>query len=112
HAHPIGADAARIEELATAAPSRAAPDGGVAQVLGVDRLDYSKGLQQRLSAVERLFETHPVHRGRVSFTQILVPSREHVVEYEQLKRDIDETVGRINGKFSEPGWTPISYMVR
>ncbi|MBI4503320.1 MAG: bifunctional alpha,alpha-trehalose-phosphate synthase (UDP-forming)/trehalose-phosphatase [Gemmatimonadetes bacterium] len=114
-AHPIGVDVAHIEALASAAPPRpdvTEPGDGVAQVLGVDRLDYSKGLHQRLLSIERLFELHPMHRGRVTFTQILVPSRERVKEYEQLKRDIDETIGRVNGKFSEGGWTPIRYMVR
>jgi trehalose 6-phosphate synthase/phosphatase len=110
-AHPIGIDAATMAALAAEAPPS---DGGerVRRVLGVDRLDYTKGINERLRAVERLFEAFPVHRRRVVFTQVLVPSRARVAEYGELKREIDETVGRINGRFSEPGWTPIRYLVR
>jgi trehalose 6-phosphate synthase/phosphatase len=78
----------------------------------VDRLDYTKGIHLRLLAMERLFERHPGYRRRVSFTQVLVPSRERVGDYAELKREIDETVGRINGRFSEHGWSPIRYLVR
>ncbi len=113
-AHPIGIDVGTIEELAgecpEAEPAVAADDP--ATVLGVDRLDYSKGIHERLLAIERLFERYPEHRRRVVFTQVLVPSRWHVDEYRALKRQIDETVGRINGRFSDGRWTPIRYLVR
>jgi trehalose 6-phosphate synthase/phosphatase len=112
-AHSVGIDAAALAALAGgggAAP--AARDGGrVAEILGVDRLDYTKGIHERLLAVERLLEGYPAYRRRVVFTQLLVPSRERVAEYGQLKREIDETVGRINGRFAEPGWSPIRYLV-
>jgi len=98
--HPISIDVAEIERLA----ARAAP--------GVDRLDYTKGIHERLLAIERLLERHPGLRRRIAFTQVLVPSRERVAEYGELKREIDETVGRINGRFSERGWSPIRYLVR
>jgi trehalose 6-phosphate synthase/phosphatase len=110
--HPISVDVAHIEGLARghAPPPR---DGErVAEVLGVDRLDYTKGLYERLLAVERFFERYGSYHHRVRFTQLLVPSRERVAEYSQLKRQIDETVGRINGRFSEGGWVPIRYLVR
>ncbi len=112
-AHPIGVDAAQLEQLAdrSAKPS-ALGRPRVAEVLGVDRLDYTKGVHERLLAVERLFEHHPEYRGRVVFTQLLVPSRERIAEYGDLKREIDETVGRVNGRFSEHGWSPIRYLVR
>jgi trehalose 6-phosphate synthase/phosphatase len=112
-AHPIGIDAALMEEMARQALAdepRAIED--LRMILGVDRLDYTKGLPGRLLAVERLFERHPEHRGRVAFTQIAVPSRERVPEYGALKREIDEHVGRINGRFAEPGWHPIRYLSR
>jgi trehalose 6-phosphate synthase/phosphatase len=110
-AHPLGVDTRRIDQWAREA-SRPAASEDVAHVLGVDRLDYSKGINERVLAVERLFEKHPEHRGRVTFTQVMVPSRERVAEYSLMKREIDETIGRVNGRFSEPGWTPIRYMVR
>jgi trehalose 6-phosphate synthase/phosphatase len=107
-AHAIGIDADRMEALAT----RAEPEEEVALVVGIDRLDYTKGVHERLLAVERFFDRYPAFRRRVSFTQLLVPSRERVAEYQALKREIDETVGRINGRFSEAGWAPIRYMTR
>jgi trehalose 6-phosphate synthase/phosphatase len=113
-AHAIGIDAARLERLTAGAKSAVPPEapGRPAEILGVDRLDYTKGIYERLLAVERLFERHPDYRRRVVFTQLLVQSRERVAEYGQLKREIDETVGRINGRFAEPGWSPIRYLVR
>ena len=113
-AHPIGIDVALVEELArrTAAGPRQRSDDHVAEILGVDRLDYTKGIPERLDAVERLLERHPGYRRRVRFTQVMVPSRERVAEYADLKRQIDEAVGRINGRFSEAGWTPVRYLVR
>jgi trehalose 6-phosphate synthase/phosphatase len=110
-AHPIGIDAASIEQQAGAMPTS---NGSrrVAQVLGVDRLDYTKGINERLRAVDRLLEAYPEHRGRMVFTQVAVPSRSRVAEYGALKREIDETVGRINGQYSERGWAPIRYLVR
>lgn len=110
--HPISVDAEAIEQLAGVAGRRPRDEHRAAEVLGVDRLDYTKGLHQRLLAVERFLERYPAYHERVRFTQLLVPSREHVAEYRQLKREIDETVGRINGRFSEGGWTPIRYFVR
>jgi trehalose 6-phosphate synthase/phosphatase len=111
--HPISVDAVAIEQLAgVSAPAPPRDGDRVAEVLGVDRLDYTKGLHERLLAVERFLERYPAYHERVRFTQLLVPSREHVAEYRDLKREIDETVGRINGRFSEGGWTPIRYFVR
>src|SRR5262249_48950864 len=63
-------------------------------------------------AIERLLETHAEYHRRMIFTQVLVPSRERVPDYAGLKREIDEVVGRINGRFSEKGWAPVRYMVR
>lgn len=112
-AHPISVDVWAIEQLAGVSAPAPPHDGErVAEVLGVDRLDYTKGLYERLLAVERFLERYPAYHERVRFTQLLVPSREHVAEYRQLKREIDETVGRINGRFSEGAWSPIRYFVR
>lgn len=110
--HPISVDARRIEELACKTPAPPRAQDRVLEVLGVDRLDYTKGLQERLLAVERFLERYPTYHERMQFTQLVVPSREHVAEYGRLKREIDETVGRINGRFSEGEWVPIRYFVR
>jgi len=79
-------------------------------VLGVDRLDYTKGLVQRMKAFERLLELHPEHLEKVVFMQIAVPSRTDVKEYRALKEEIDQLIGRINGRFSTPEWSPIRYI--
>ena len=79
-------------------------------LLGVDRLDYSKGLLHRLRAYEKALEQNPELRQKVVFLQLVVPSRESVPEYRRLKQEFDETVGRINGRFSTPGWQPIHYL--
>lgn len=79
-------------------------------VLGVDRLDYTKGLVQRIKAFERLLELHPEYLERVILMQIAVPSRTDVKEYRALKEEIDQLIGRINGRFSTADWSPIRYI--
>src|SRR5690349_19848476 len=76
-AHPINIDAAHIERLA-ARPAEPAVPGRPTEIIGVDRLDYTKGIAERLLAVERLLDRHPEFRHRIRFTQVLVPSRERV----------------------------------
>ena len=111
-AHPIGIDPTHIERLAREAEPRSRGPEDPALVIGVDRLDYTKGLPQRFLAIERFLEIHPEFQDRFVFTQVLVPSREQVKEYRTLKRQLDEIVGRVNGRFSDPGWSPIRYLVR
>ncbi|HYV67355.1 MAG TPA: trehalose-6-phosphate synthase, partial [Myxococcales bacterium] len=111
-AHPIGIDPAHIEGLARLAGPRVRGPDDPAQLIGVDRLDYTKGIPQRFLAIERFLESHPEFQGRFVFTQPLVPSREQVKEYRDLKRELDEIVGRVNGRFSDTGWSPIRYLVR
>jgi trehalose 6-phosphate synthase/phosphatase len=79
-------------------------------ILGVDRLDYTKGLPQKLIAFEELLEKHPDLRDRVVLIQIASPSRMGVAEYQKLKREIDELVGRINGRFGSLSGSPIVYI--
>ncbi len=79
-------------------------------VLAVDRLDYTKGLVERLEGFERFLEAAPEYRGKVTFIQVAVPSRTRVDAYIQLKRDVDETVGRIVGRFSTDRWIPVRYL--
>lgn len=78
-------------------------------VLSVDRLDYSKGLLQRLEAFRLLLQRYPVWIGKVSLVMILVPSRDSVDRYHDLKVSIDEAIGNINGTMSQQGWIPIHY---
>ncbi|MEW6412789.1 MAG: trehalose-6-phosphate synthase [Candidatus Zixiibacteriota bacterium] len=81
-------------------------------VLGLDRLDYTKGIPERFLAFERALEKYPELRQNVSLVQIVVPSRTKVPEYRDLKEYLDTLAGRINGEFSEHGWVPIHYMFR
>ena len=79
-------------------------------VLGVDRLDYTKGILERLLGFERFLETNPAYHRRVTLVLIAVPSRTKVADYAALKRELDELVGRIIGHFSSEGWVPIRYL--
>ncbi|HEU4430034.1 MAG TPA: bifunctional alpha,alpha-trehalose-phosphate synthase (UDP-forming)/trehalose-phosphatase [Myxococcota bacterium] len=108
--YPLGIDFARFAELAEQAPERAANEPRL--VLGVDRLDYTKGLPQKLLAFERLLELHPEHRERVVLLQIAEPSRDELPEYQRVKRQVDELVGRVNGRFTTSRWTPVRYLRR
>jgi trehalose 6-phosphate synthase/phosphatase len=108
-AHPLGIDVGAVEHVARMGHDRRRR---TLRVLGVDRLDYTKGIPERLLAIERFFERHPQYRRRVVYTQIAVPTRERVDEYRDLKREIDELVGRINGRFAAGRWSPIRYLVR
>ena len=81
-------------------------------ILGVDRLDYTKGIDLRLRALDSLLEGRPELEGRISFVQIAVPSREDVDEYQEIRRRVEEMVGRINGRFGRAGWQPVHYIYR
>jgi trehalose 6-phosphate synthase len=82
-------------------------------ILGIDRLDYTKGITLRLLAFQDLLERYPAMRGRVSLIQVVVPSREDIPEYHRMKTEIEQLVGRINGSFARPGgWVPIWYEYR
>ena len=81
-------------------------------VLGVDRLDYTKGVVQRLLTYEHLLEHYPGLRGKVTMIQISDPSRTRVPEYVKERQDVDQVVGRINGRFTEAGWVPLRYLYR
>lgn len=102
---PIGVPFDRFVELAENA-KRLLPSNQKI-VLGVDRLDYTKGLVNRLKAFEILLEKHPEHKGEVTLLQVSVPSRTDVKEYQDLKEEMDQLVGRINGRFTTPSWSPI-----
>jgi trehalose 6-phosphate synthase len=78
-------------------------------VLGVDRLDYSKGLPNKFAAFQYALEQYPELRGQVTLVQIVVPSREGVPEYQNLHLEIERHVGHINGNLSTAGWIPVHY---
>jgi trehalose 6-phosphate synthase/phosphatase len=113
---PMGVDAARLAELASSpevatlvASHRA---GGELLLVGVDRLDYTKGLTRRLLAYETFLRQRPELHGRVRLVQVAVPSRENVGAYRELREEVDALVGRIHGQYATPSWTPIHYLHR
>jgi trehalose 6-phosphate synthase len=81
-------------------------------MIGVDRLDYSKGLVERFKAYERFLETHPENQNRVTFMQIAPLSRSDVRAYADIRRELEQTTGRTNGRFADTDWTPIRYLNR
>ncbi|MGI9006157.1 MAG: alpha,alpha-trehalose-phosphate synthase (UDP-forming) [Streptosporangiaceae bacterium] len=82
-------------------------------LLGVDRLDYTKGIVERLLAVEALLERRPDLRTKIAFLQVAVPSRDNVAEYRSLRATVEGHIGRINGKFTQPGSdVPVHYLHR
>lgn len=131
---PIGIPFDRFVSLAETANKVMSTNQKI--VLGVDRLDYTKGLVHRLKAFEMLLEKHPQHReqvisdlpsggfiigntlhrlimpisSQVTMLQIAVPSRTDVREYQDLKLEMDQLIGRINGRFTTPNWSPIRYI--
>lgn len=72
-------------------------------------MDYTKGIPERIRSIQTLFRRYPDLKGRVNFVQIAVPSREEVDEYKELRIEIEQLVGRVNGEFSFPGWVPVHY---
>ncbi|ALM07400.1 trehalose-6-phosphate synthase [Sediminicola sp. YIK13] len=81
-------------------------------ILSIDRLDYSKGIAKRLNAFEYFLKKHPEYQEKVRLIILAVPSRSNVPQYQLLKKEIDELVGRINGEFATVSWTPIWYYYR
>jgi alpha,alpha-trehalose-phosphate synthase [UDP-forming] len=115
---PIGIDAAsfaafastpEVEELFQSIRTRFA---GRQIVLGLDRLDYTKGIPQRLLAFVNLLERFPEVRKRIHLFQVVVPSREGIREYDELRLEIEQLVGHINGRYAELGWVPVHYFFR
>ncbi len=113
---PIGIDAEKFAAAAKRAEQTADARrlheslGDRALVLGVDRLDYSKGLPQRFDAFGRLLYAYPEHRRHVNFLQIAARSRQEVGSYQTLRRELDRRAGDINGEFSDFDWVPLRYM--
>lgn len=102
----IAAEEADSEETRRLTESLA----GRSLVIGVDRLDYSKGIPQRFEAFHQLLGSRPEHRGKVTFMQIAPISRGEVAQYRKLRNELDGLTGRINGKFAEFDWVPVRYL--
>jgi trehalose 6-phosphate synthase len=113
---PIGIDMDAQERDAKSAPAleavrRFARDmPGRILVLGLDRLDYTKGIPQRLQAFRDALDRHPELHRKVTLVQVVVPSREDIPTYAALRDEIERLVGQINGELSQPGWVPVLYI--
>lgn len=116
--HPIGIDTNRFRMLAmdpaTLAEAKRIRVDTAAEhlLLGVDRLDYTKGVPERLLGFEHFLQHNPDYHGRVTFFQISAPSRTRIESYQELKRSVDEIAGRVNGTFMRGDWVPVRYLYR
>ena len=115
---PIGIDTddfikagARAARSARAQFARGRQEGH-SWIIGVDRLDYSKGIVQRLRSFERFLERHPAHKNKVTLVQIAPPSRSEVPEYKDIQRELETEAGHLNGRFAEFDWVPVNYLNR
>jgi trehalose 6-phosphate synthase/phosphatase len=115
---PMGIDYRKFEKAASSAATleeitKYSEDiGSQKLIISIDRLDYSKGIPERLKAFYEFLNRYSEYREKVSLIFVMVPSRDKVPLYKQLKMEIDELVGRINGKFGTMGWTPVYYFYR
>lgn len=115
---PIGIDVDKIADLAEDAQHTQDVHRMVKSldgrnlVIGVDRLDYSKGLTQRMLSYERLLEKYPQTRQSLVYIQIAPPTRTGVRAYDEIRAELEQTSGRINGRFAETDWVPIRYLNR
>jgi len=114
--YPMGVDAGAFDangrdpEVQDAAARLRAELGDTKMLLGIDRLDYTKGIPRRLLAGERLLELKPELQGKLRFVQVAVPSRAEVPQYETFTAEVQQLVGRINGRFSTPSSVPIHFL--
>jgi len=114
---PMGVDTEKFTTLADSPEVRARVAelrsmDDCAIVLGIDRLDYTKGIRRRLLAYEKFLYDHPELHGRVRLTQVAVPSRTTVEAYQDFRNEVDASIGRINGAFGTSEWAPIYYLYR
>ena len=116
-AYPIGIDPARLaspdlEREAQDEPAADVAPAGRRLLLGVDRLDYTKGIPQRLAAFDSLLDEYPGLRGKIQLLQVAVPSRGHVPAYVDLKSEVEAMVSSINATYGTADWTPVRYVTR
>ena len=115
-AFPIGIDA--VQFAADARRHANHPDLGALtksecmRIVGVDRLDYSKGLPERIAAVDRLLETWPEYRERIQYMQFAPPTREGIAAYDQMDAELDRAIGYVNGRHDTISWSPVRYIKR
>jgi trehalose 6-phosphate synthase/phosphatase len=113
---PVGIDFREVAEgaerpaVAERAAALSAAHAGRQIVLGVDRLDRSKGVPEKLRAFAELLERRPALREKVSLVQVVVPARENLPRHAALRAEIEQRVGEINGRFGVPGWVPVHYL--
>ncbi len=118
-AFPVGIDVRRFAD-AVATDSQVGTElerlsrelRGRRLILGVDRMDYTKGIPERLLGYERFLERYPSSQGQVELIQIGVPTRSRVGDYQDLRQRVEQIVGRINGRFGSAEWTPVKYLYR
>jgi trehalose 6-phosphate synthase len=117
-AYPIGIDVDAVAREAQTAVNEevvtrlSASLLGRKLIVGVDRLDYSKGLPERFASFDHFLETFPDNLGKVTFLQIAPLSRADVLAYSEIRQTLEQSAGRINGRFAEADWTPIRYLNR
>jgi trehalose 6-phosphate synthase len=117
-AFPIGIDAKDFERIVHSPSGVRAYDLMAANsvfqslIVGVDRLDYSKGLEERLLGFEQLLKDHPEYQGQTLLLQIAPPTREEVDTYQEIRASLEAQCGRINGEFADTDWAPIRYVHR
>lgn len=107
---PISIDSSLFERMALAHPKAVKQD--MTTIIAVDRLDYCKGLLERLDIFEYFMERHPEFHGKVVLQMIVAPSRENVPAYNRLKRAVDRKIGGINARFSDEKWHPVHYFYK
>ncbi|XLX39134.1 glucosylglycerol-phosphate synthase [Ectopseudomonas mendocina] len=117
-AHPVGLDIDRVRN-ALEAPKIKELMGqlreemkGVKLILSVERLDYTKGILEKLNAYERLLADNPELLGKVTLVTVCVPAAREMTVYNELQTQIEQAVGRINGRFARIGWTPLQFFFR
>lgn len=102
----------KTSEIQTALHTYRKRNPDVKLVLSIDRLDYTKGILNRIQAFSYFLKKHPQYLGKISLLMLAVPSRTDVLQYQLLKKEVDELVGRVNGKYATISWTPIWYYYR
>ncbi|TJY61073.1 glucosylglycerol-phosphate synthase [Sinimarinibacterium sp. CAU 1509] len=117
-AHPVGLDTQRVQTLLQREDVRQrmaqlrSDLSGTRVLLSVERLDYTKGTLERLLAFERMLDAHPELIGKITLITICVPAAREMTIYKQLQNQIEQAVGRINGRFSRVGWIPLQFFFR
>jgi glucosylglycerol-phosphate synthase len=117
-AHPVGLDVSRVENVLAESATRQRMEelrrelNGQRLILSVERLDFTKGILEKLEAYEQLLAEHPELEEKVTLIMICVPAAKGMTIYDELQAQIEQTVGRINGRLARVGWTPVQFFFR